>query len=141
VQSDDVSINLIIGVDFVGTICLKSCVIFQVLPLSIFQPQYKELACPLKCLFIFSLWLSLFSLVYQNEAMSALDQLRKKNKQKGGIIEKKGKRKKQRKENYRKLERKFLERLEQSILNRLHQDHLRDSSESFGERINIWQKN
>jgi hypothetical protein len=37
-QSDDVPVNLIIGVNFSRTICLKSCVILQASPLSIFQP-------------------------------------------------------------------------------------------------------
>jgi hypothetical protein len=76
VQSNDTSINLITCVNFLRTICLKSCVALQALLLSIFQPHYKEPTCFLECLFIFSLWISLYSLLYQNEAMSALDQLR-----------------------------------------------------------------
>jgi hypothetical protein len=34
--------------------------------------------CPLESFFIFSFWIPLYFLLHQNEAMSALDQLRKK---------------------------------------------------------------
>jgi hypothetical protein len=37
-QSNDISINLITCVNFLEKICPKSCVVFQALPLSIFQP-------------------------------------------------------------------------------------------------------
>jgi hypothetical protein len=36
-QSNDILVNLIIGVNFLWTIRLKSCIVFQVLPLSTFQ--------------------------------------------------------------------------------------------------------
>ncbi len=87
-QSNDISINLITCVDFLGTLCFKSYVFLQALPLSIFQPQYKELMCLLECLFIFSLWISLYSLLYQNEAMIAFRPIKRKSKQEGGNIEK-----------------------------------------------------
>ncbi len=76
--SNDISINLITCVYFLGRLCLKSCVVLYASLLSIFQPQYKELTCLLECLFIFSLWISLYSLLYQNEAMTTLDQLRER---------------------------------------------------------------
>ncbi len=40
--------------------------------------QYKESAYLLMCLFIFSLWNLLYFLLYQDEEMSALDQLRER---------------------------------------------------------------
>jgi hypothetical protein len=39
-QNNDISVNLTIGVDFLGSICLKSCVVLQVPPLSTLQLQY-----------------------------------------------------------------------------------------------------
>ncbi len=72
-RSNDISVNLITSVNFLGTICHKSCIVLQMLPLSTFQLQYKKSSCCLECLFIFSLQISLYSLLHENEAMSALD--------------------------------------------------------------------
>jgi hypothetical protein len=62
VQSNDILVNLITSVSFLGIICPKSCVVFQVLSLSIFQLWYKELTCPLEYMsfHFFSFWISLF---------------------------------------------------------------------------------
>ncbi len=63
VQNNDISVNLIIGVDFLGLVCLKSCVVLQVL--STLQLQYKQPVCPLECLFSFSLWISLYFFLHK----------------------------------------------------------------------------
>jgi hypothetical protein len=76
-RSNDVSVNLIIGVNFLTQVSPKSCVIFQALPLFALWMWYKNPAYPLQeCFFIFSFWISLYLLLHQNEAMSALDWLR-----------------------------------------------------------------
>jgi hypothetical protein len=78
--SNDVLVSLIIGVNFSRKICLKSYIILQVPPLFTpwLQYKYKESVYPLECLFIFSLRIPLYLLLQQNEAMSALDQLRER---------------------------------------------------------------
>jgi hypothetical protein len=52
---------------------------------------------------------------------NALDQLKENRQERGKIEETK---RRERKKNYRELERKFLEQLKQFILNHLHQGHL-----------------
>ncbi len=62
-QINDALINLIIGVNFLGKVCPKSCIIFQALPLFILWLQDKELTYLLMCLFIFFILESFIFLV------------------------------------------------------------------------------
>jgi hypothetical protein len=48
-----------------------------------FSTTLQKRACPLEYFFIFSFQISLYSLLYQNEAMSALDELREGKQAKG----------------------------------------------------------
>ncbi len=71
-RSNDVSINLITNVNFLKEVYPKSWIILQALPLFDLQSQYKELVYLLEHFFIFFI----LDLLQQNEAMSALEQLR-----------------------------------------------------------------
>jgi hypothetical protein len=52
-QTNDVSVNLVIGVIFTEKVCPKGHIVFQASPLLTLWLQYKKLAYLLMCLFIF----------------------------------------------------------------------------------------
>ncbi len=110
-QSNDVLVNLVTSISFLRKVCPKSCFIFQVLPLFIPWLQYKKLMCPLECLFIFhSGFLYIFCCTKMRRWMPWIN--RKKEQVRGRQSWKdKEKKKRERKENYRELERKFLQQL------------------------------
>ncbi len=76
VQSNNISINLITSVDFLGIICPKSCVVSKRCHFPFFCYGTKNWHVLWNiCLFIFFILDFLIFLLRQNESMSALDQL------------------------------------------------------------------
>jgi hypothetical protein len=120
VQNNDVSINLVIGVSFLRKECPKSWVIPSTATFHS-MAVVQRINVPFEKSFHFFILGSIIPFVAPRWKNECLGLVERESKQEGSII---NKRKRERKENYIELERKFVKQLGRFTLNRLHQGHL-----------------